>query len=85
MDRSTRGGSMRLRSNSPWGSRRFSPRAPVSPSSAARLVALRAAPARSAPPRLPWPAAGVTAILAAQLLLNTLGFIFHARQGQLPK
>ena len=23
--------------------------------------------------------AGVTAILAAQLLLNTLGFIFHAR------
>jgi len=26
--------------------------------------------------------AGVTAILAAQLLLNTLGFIFHARQAK---
>ncbi|NDE74426.1 MAG: arginase, partial [Betaproteobacteria bacterium] len=31
----------------------------------------------------PYDPAGVTSILAAQLILNTLGFIFHARHAGL--
>ena len=33
----------------------------------------------------PYAPASVTSILAAQLILNTLGFIFHARHAQLER
>ena len=33
----------------------------------------------------PYAPAGVTSILAAQLILNTLGLIFHARHAQLER
>ena len=33
----------------------------------------------------PYDPASVTSILAAQLILNTLGFIFHARHAQLER